>query len=381
MGVIPPPNVGPPGKDMGPTAKKRARKGSRVDENDHDSYLDSVMSQLKNLPPVATMEPRLHHFYNACPAYGCGDMPKNLAQDINLLTGTLEGGYCNASLSNEGDYYSTMPFGPEPPVPNIKTVTINPKRFYAEEFETPRPDPKPKSSCFDSPSPDLFYSSSPEPDEKSQHDQQNTTNQMVNGGDQVPRKKRKTNKKKPWHDLEPDDSEEDEEETAGGDKNDEKKKEEPSNFTDERPVSPITDLIVPIPIRPKPAPTITLKDIRKATDKENSIEDAVSKAKARSAIMPTPSALAFNKTNKKTTVSMVVNGNSNKSVLRVLNGLSKILELGATPKHWVVEDKNGVARDMFSCKVEAGGGADLPPVETSIDLQAILTSGAKCCKK
>ena len=162
------PTIGPPGKDMGgggPSAKKRARKGSRVDESDYEGCLDNLMAQLKNLPPVATMEPRLHHFYNACPAFGHGDMPKNFGYDMNLLTGTLEGTYGNASLPNEGDYYNTMPFGPEPPVPNIKTVNINPKRFYNQEFEQVTPHShkshQRSSSCFDSPSPDLFYSSSP----------------------------------------------------------------------------------------------------------------------------------------------------------------------------------------------------------------------------
>ena len=53
-GMMMPAPPGMPPDMNGPLAKKRARKGSRVDENDYDSYLDSVMSQLKNLPPVTT---------------------------------------------------------------------------------------------------------------------------------------------------------------------------------------------------------------------------------------------------------------------------------------------------------------------------------------
>jgi hypothetical protein len=58
-----------------------------------------------------------------------------------------------------------MPFGPEPPVPNIQTVTITSRGFYGQEFEIPKPEQKePGAEDVTSPSPDLFYSSSPEPD-------------------------------------------------------------------------------------------------------------------------------------------------------------------------------------------------------------------------
>ena len=115
---------------------------------------------------MATVEPRLHHFYNACPLFGCGEMPKTFGYDLDTKMGGLDGGYGNASLPNEGDYYNTMPFGPEPPVPNIKTVTINTKGFYNQEFEQ-KPDKKihHANSHMNTPSPDLCYSSSPEPDE------------------------------------------------------------------------------------------------------------------------------------------------------------------------------------------------------------------------
>ena len=260
--------VPPGGKDPlgGPLAKKRARKGSRVDDSDYDSYLDSLMAQLKNLPPLNTVEPKLHHFYNACPLIGCGEMPKTFGYDLDTKMGGLEGQYGNASLPNEGDYYNTMPFGPEPPVPNIKTVTINAKGFYNQEFEQ-KPDKKlQQPSCMDSPSPDLFYSSSPEPDEP--------TKLLDNGI-----------KTKKWHDLEPD-SEEDEPMTNGSDNgatNETEKDEKPPPKIIERPKSPIADLVVPIPIKPKPAQTITLNAV-KEMDKENQEDDPVLKARSKSAV-------------------------------------------------------------------------------------------------
>ena len=206
----PPGTPSTPGQD-GPLGKKRARKGSRVDENnsDYDSYLDSVMSQLKNLPPVATVEPRLHHFYNACPMIGCGEMPKTFGYDLDTKFGGLEGGYGNASLPNEGDYYNTMPFGPEPPVPNIKTVTITTKGFYNQEFEPSKKPEKNKdpiaSSNMDTPSPDLFYSSSPEPDMDTSDGQ---TKIRENAAGATNLKVADSERRKSiWHDLEPDESE------------------------------------------------------------------------------------------------------------------------------------------------------------------------------
>merc|ERR1719350_912682 len=143
-------------------AKKRPRKGSRVDDGDYDNYIDTVMHQLKNLPPMSTVEPKLSHSFNACPVYGTGEVPKLMSKDIDIQKGSLEGKFGNSSLSTEGDYYSTMPFGPEPPVPYIPPVSCSQRGFYQQEF---MPDIRPEAPCMDGyVSPDLFYSSSPEPD-------------------------------------------------------------------------------------------------------------------------------------------------------------------------------------------------------------------------
>ena len=351
------PAPGMPPDMSGPLAKKRARKGSRVDESDYDSYLDSVMSQLKNLPPVATVEPRLHHFYNACPLYGCGEMPKTFGYDLDTKFGGLEGTYGSASLPNEGDYYNTMPFGAEPPVPNIKTVTITAKGFYNQEFEQ-KPEKKvhpPPSANPLTPSPDLFYSSSPEPEENStslKEGQSKKSNRNV------------------WHDLEPDESDEDIPMSNGPENSNEDKEidRKPPKIL-ERPRSPFAELVVPIPIKPKPAQTITLNAIKTEKDKENQDEDPVLKQRSKS-VMPMPIKKEI------TSVTMTFGNNSNKSVLRVLNGLSKLLSI-EPPKQWMIEDKNGATRDMFRCKIDNG---DSEPMETSVDLQTVLTSGARFCR-
>merc|ERR1712173_300937 len=107
---------------------------------------DTVMHQLKNLPIMSTVEPKLSHCFNACGVYGIGDVPKLMSKDIDIHKGPLEGKFGNSSLSTEGDYYSTMPFGPEPPVPYIPPVSCSQRGFYQQEFmqerrpEIPRMD-------------------------------------------------------------------------------------------------------------------------------------------------------------------------------------------------------------------------------------------------
>merc|ERR1711915_971032 len=143
-------------------AKKRPRKGSRVDDGDYDNYIDTVMHQLKNLPPMSTVEPKLSHSFNACPVYGTGEVPKLMSKDIDIQKGNLDGKFGASSLSTEGDYYSTMPFGPEPPVPFIPPVSCTQRGFYNQEFMPERRPEIPRMDGYISP--DLFYSSSPESD-------------------------------------------------------------------------------------------------------------------------------------------------------------------------------------------------------------------------
>ena len=331
-------------------------------ESDYDSYMDNVMVQLKNLPPLMTVEPRLSHYYNACPIYGSGELPKMMSSQFNTICGQLEGTFGMAGLGSEGDYYSTMPFGPEPPVPNIQTVTITSRGFYGQEFEAAKSEEKkltPDEVL--SPSPDLFYSSSPEPDTPNGPTHPN----CVDGENHNSKVGYHLSGVK-WHDLEPDD-ESDEDESPEKSEEDKKELPPPPKIV-ERPHSPFADLVVPIPIKPRPAQIVTLRDLRDM-DKENKFEDAISRAKAKS-VLPI-------KTNGSTagltSITMTLGGNgSAKSVLKALNGLAKLLKIEA-PKHWMTEDKNGI-RDSF--RVKEDNGKDGEP----IDLQAILSSDAKICR-
>lgn len=92
------------GKEGG-TPKKRARKGSRMEE-DYESYTEGLMSQLKQLLPLAVMEPSLPRNFGVCPVFGSGESP----------------------LPAE-DFYSTKPFGDDEKVPPRSPVTTQ-RGFY-----------------------------------------------------------------------------------------------------------------------------------------------------------------------------------------------------------------------------------------------------------
>merc|ERR1712020_354195 len=87
----------------GMAAKKRPRKGSRADDGDYDNYIDSVMHQLKNLPPMSTVEPKLSHSFNACSIYGTGEVPKLMSKELNLQKGGIDGKFGVAWIPQEGD--------------------------------------------------------------------------------------------------------------------------------------------------------------------------------------------------------------------------------------------------------------------------------------
>merc|ERR1739838_983296 len=83
-------------------AKKRPRKGSRVDDGDYDNNIDTVMHQLKNLPPMSTVEPKLSHSFNACSIYGTGEVPKLMSKELNLQKGLVDGKFGVTSIPAEG---------------------------------------------------------------------------------------------------------------------------------------------------------------------------------------------------------------------------------------------------------------------------------------
>ena len=134
------------------------------------------MAHLKTLPPVTTVEPRIKKHFSQKHIFGAGDFHKIMDEhrdkascwssslgsgqiDLNSLNSDsrLRGGFGCAHLETEGDYYSTMPFGADPPVPHIAPVNITSNGLYNQEIEgLTAAKPKPTLGSAGS-SPDIFY--------------------------------------------------------------------------------------------------------------------------------------------------------------------------------------------------------------------------------
>lgn len=126
----------------------------------------TIYHQLRSYPPVQTVEPKLEHYFNVCSVYGSGEVSK-LGAEQDLIYGSLVEDQGRARLGDQGDYYNMLPLGDDPPVPLIHHISINSRGWYSQEFDqSPKPSHArvPSLSAPQSPrSPELFYSSSPEP--------------------------------------------------------------------------------------------------------------------------------------------------------------------------------------------------------------------------
>jgi len=92
------------------------------------------MTQLRQLQPMAVLEPHLSRNYGVCPIFGCGDLIKIGSQkDYNARIGDLIGNYGSASLSGISDHYNTQPFGELDPLPPQQPSTTQ-RGFYDQEF-------------------------------------------------------------------------------------------------------------------------------------------------------------------------------------------------------------------------------------------------------
>ena len=309
----------------------------------------------------------------------------------------LEGVFGHAGVITEGDYYSTMPFGQEPPVPNIPPLSVNQRGFYNQEFVAEKRLDYPRHEGYISP--DLFYSSSPEPDTKpyrrtkaeieplrkdaevlepnikKEVEESGTSNGTTSldikkePGTELATPERKLEPEMmSWYDLEPEDTDEELENLSG-----------PPNIMS-RPPSPRLEIVRPIPIRPKPSQSITIRDME-VLDKENlkkQEDDGNKKAKKGFLNFPgslgvTPAPLTEKDPNTKE-VSVTFTGiTTNKSIFKALKGLSKLLEIDA-PKQWFQEDK---ASKKALFRVKRDMGKDGVP----LDLQSIINRGSKICRQ
>jgi len=121
-------------KDAAP--KKRPRKSGKPEE-DYDGYIENLMTQLRQLPPIGIVEPKLSYNHGLCPIYGMGDLSKISSKDFDVRLGDLRGtfGYCK--LSSGGDFYSSKPFCNNSTAAK-QTPAPSHRGFYHQEFAAPR---------------------------------------------------------------------------------------------------------------------------------------------------------------------------------------------------------------------------------------------------
>ena len=355
---------GNPGMGGGPSQKKRPRKGStKTEDTDFDVYMEQISMQLKNLPPVLTQEPHLDSCYNACQIFGMGDLPRTFGfEDVDTKRGRLDGTYADPHIPDEGEYYDVLPFGPDPPVPSLRKLNSTARAFYKHEFD---PDLRGMASSDGggAVSPDLFYSSSPEPE-----------TERIMRGDGV---------QTPWYDLEPDSESELDESEVKKEEDEEEEEEELAPLPPkvvERATSPGIEVVKPIPIYPAPKQLVTMRVIKELLAEENlsvggSDEmDEVALAKSKSHL-PRPRS-----NGSLTSITMTLSGNgATKNVLRALNGIAKLLKVDA-PKNWVVEDRNGF-KDVLLVRNAASGKDGGCVGDEPMDLLDVLTNGRKMCRQ
>lgn len=108
-------------------------QGSKVDE-DYDTYIENLMTQLRQLPPMSVLEPALSRNYAVCPIFGSGDLTKiGMSRDYSTRQGDLKGTFGVAHLAHVSDHYNTQPFGDLPPLPPQPPVSTQ-RGFYDQEF-------------------------------------------------------------------------------------------------------------------------------------------------------------------------------------------------------------------------------------------------------
>lgn len=108
-------------------------QGSKVDE-DYDTYIENLMMQLRQLPPMSVLEPALSRNYAVCSIFGSGDLTKiGTTRDYSTRHGDLKGSFCAAYLAHVSDHYKTQPFGDLPPLPPQPPVSTQ-RGFYDQEF-------------------------------------------------------------------------------------------------------------------------------------------------------------------------------------------------------------------------------------------------------
>lgn len=321
--------------------KKRPRKTSKLDE-DYDSYIESVLNQIRQLPPLNVSEPILTRNFLAVPLSGSGDLSKLSLEDFDPRIGDLEGKYGDAIVPDYTDYYDTKPYGDLDALPE-KPPASTQRGFYDQEFPLIRFEENRRFDQFArDDTPDSIVScSSPEP---SLDEQQKPAN----------------NNRFPGLGLIHEDDDDDEVDTEGI---------TPQITGNRDRLSPVVPIITPIPIRLKPA-TQQLKDFTTDLGKEN-LEADLSKQRAKNNATP----LKDNAGN--VTVTLTLTSSAAEDIMGVLRDLANILQIPAPTTYQIVERTTSPPSQKLGLyRTKGKDGKEGAP----IDIQSILNGAAKFCR-
>jgi len=324
----------------GTPKKQRVRKGSKVDE-DYDTYIENLMTQLRQLPPMNVLEPALSRNYAVCSIFGSGDLTKiGTSRDYTTRQGDLKGTFGGAHLAHVSDHYNTQPFGDLPPLPPQPTVSTQ-RGFYDQEFATLKlenDDDKKQdiqavmNRDHDNDTPDtVISSSSPEC-------------VIPEFPIRFPGLKL----------IEEEDAE----------------KEEDARWL--KRASPIVPIISPIPIRPRPGMQI-VKELAEV-DKENvGVSRDHIQLKTRFGVSPpAPLRDAGN-----VTVTLTLTSAAAEDILGVLRNLANILSIPAPSGYQIVErTSTPPSQKLGLYRTKGKDGKEGAP----IDIQSILNGAAKFCR-
>lgn len=331
-----------PAGSGGTPKKQRVRKvsGSKVDE-DYDTYIENLMMQLRQLPPMNVLEPALSRNYAVCSIFGSGDLTKiGTSRDYSTRQGDLKGTFGAAHVSHVSDHYNTQPFGGLPPLPPQPPVSTQ-RGFYDQEFaalKLENDDDKKQdlqavmNRDHDNDTPDtVISSSSPEC-------------VIPEFPIRFPGLKL----------IEEEDAE----------------KEEDARWL--RRASPIVPIISPIPIRPRPGMQI-VKEMSEV-DKENvGVSRDHIQLKTRFGVSPpAPLRDAGN-----VTVTLTLTSAAAEDILGVLRNLANILSIPAPSGYQIVErTSTPPSQKLGLYRTKGKDGKEGAP----IDIQSILNGAAKFCR-
>ncbi|CAH1993564.1 unnamed protein product [Acanthoscelides obtectus] len=314
--------------------KKRPRKNSKIDE-DYDTYIDGILNQLRQLPPMTVSEPVLNRNYGAVPVFGAGDMSKLGNKSYSSQFGELVGSYGNAELPGFTDYYNTKPYGDLEALPE-KPAASTQRGFYDQEFPLIKfdtdDDKKFDLFCREDTPDTVLSSSSPECFRSESPQQKFLGLRLISD--------------------EEDESESEEKLRKGR-------------------LSPVVPLIKPIPIRLKPAGGMYLTD---HTDNKENQPVISHELHMTSKPEPKPSPT---KESGNVTLTLTLTSSAAEDIIGVLRDLANILHIPAPTSYQIVErSSTPPSQKLGLYRTKGKDGKEGAP----IDIQSILNGSAKFCK-